>query len=161
MKNPVRPVCGALLTLSLGVASLGVAMGHPVAAADGDIEVKVTQRDLVPRCVNGRPVEAGTRQWRVEPGPMTLAFSMRGQERPGRPLPDPGTAEVTFTAEAGHRYEVEVRADSAAFSARAWTAREWIPVVRDRSTDRIVSDAARWVGPACQPASPASALAAP
>lgn len=131
-----------------------VALSSPLSleAADGTIEVKVTQRDLVARCVDGRSVDAGTRTWKVDPGPMTLAFSMRGQERPGRSLPDPGTAAVTFTAEAGHRYEVEVRADTAAFSSRAWKAGQWIPVVRDRTTNRVVSDAARWVGSQCEPA---------
>ena len=128
---------------------LASAMATGVAAMAA-IPIKVTQRDLVSRCFNGNAVDAGTRDWEVAPGPVTLAFSMRGQARPGRSLPDAGTAEVTFTAEAGHRYEVEVRADAAAFSSRAWQAGEWIPVVRDRSTDRIVSDAARWVDPVCQ-----------
>jgi hypothetical protein len=140
------------------VGALAGALG---LAAPAGIPIRVTQRDLVARCFNGADVNASTRAWDVAPGPVTLAFSMRGQERPGRSLPDPGTAEVTFTAETGHRYEVEVRADGAAFSARAWTAGEWIPVVRDRTTDRVVSDAARWVGPECRPTSPAGARPAP
>lgn len=137
------------MSAAVAMFLLGGAMGSGVAAADGTIQVKVTQRDLVARCVDGQAVDAGTRAWKVQPGPMTLAFSMRGQERPGRSLPDPGTAEISFTAETGHRYEVEVRADSAASSARAWRAGEWVPVVRDRTTDRVVSDAARWVAAGC------------
>jgi hypothetical protein len=117
--------------------------------ADADIRVRVTQRYLVARCFNGNAVDPGTRKWDVAPGPVTLAFSMRSEPRGGGPAPDSGTATISFTAETGHRYEVEVRADPATFSSRVWRAGEWIPVVRDRTTDRIVSDAARWTEEDC------------
>jgi len=37
-----------------------------------------------------------------------------------------------------------VRADSTAFSTRVWRSGEWTPVVRDRTTDRIVSSTPVW-----------------
>ena len=131
------------------VAALLVGIFSVAAAADTVVPVRLTQRDLVARCFNGTAVDPATRAWEVAPGPVTLAFSMRSQARAGRSVPDAGTAAVTFTAEAGHRYEVEIRADAAAFSSRSWRAGEWLPVVRDRTTDRIVSDAARWGDSAC------------
>ena len=78
---------------------------------------------------------------------LSLVVTMRQQARPGRSLPEPGIALVTFTAEPDHRYEVEVRAEPAAFSARAWRATEWTPVVRDRTVDRIVSHPPEWRDP--------------
>jgi hypothetical protein len=133
----------AIATLLIGItAAVGV-------AADGAIRVRVTQRYLVTRCFNGNPVDSGTRKWDVAPGPVTLTFSMRSEPRTGGPAPDSGTATVSFNAETGHQYEVEVRADPATFSTRVWRANEWIPVVRDRTTDRIVSDAARWSETGC------------
>ena len=144
MSSVARVVRGAISACLVTAMATGVA-----TAAAAEIPVQVTQRDLVARCFNGSGVDEKTRKWDVAPGPVTLAFSMRGQERPGRTLPDPGTAEITFTAEAGHRYDVEVRADANAFSTRAWSANQWLPVVRDRTSDRIVSDAVRWVGAAC------------
>jgi hypothetical protein len=119
------------------------------AAADATINIKITQRYLVARCFDGRAVDAETRAWKVEPGPVTLAFTMRSQPHQGGETPNSGTAAVSFTAEAGHRYEVETRADAASYSRRVWRKEEWIPVVRDRTTDRIVSDAARWVDAGC------------
>jgi hypothetical protein len=79
---------------------------------------------------------------------------MRNQPRPGRAPAgdaDPGTAIVRFTPEPGHRYEVEVRADAAAFSARVWPKGHWTPVVRDRTTDRVVSGDPEWTAPPCTP----------
>jgi hypothetical protein len=46
---------------------------------------------------------------------------------------------------------VEVRAEQEAYYTRTWRAGEWQPVVRDRTTDRVVSDQARWVEAGCQP----------
>jgi hypothetical protein len=141
---------GERLMLRYAIAT--ILMGITVTvdlAADEPIRVRVTQRYLVARCFNGNAVDPGTRQWNVAPGPVTLAFSMRSEPRSGGPAPDSGTATVSFEAETGHRYEVEVRADAATFSSRVWRANEWIPVVRDRTTDRIVSDAARWSEAGC------------
>ena len=145
MSLVIRVVCAVAAAMYL----LGGAMAAGIAAADGTIEVKVTQRYLVAKCFNGRAVGADTREWKVDPGPVTLAFAMRSQPRQGGEVPDSGTALVSFTAEVGHRYEVETRADAASYSRRVWRKEEWIPVVRDRTTDRIVSDAARWVDPTC------------
>ena len=117
-----------------GAAAMAAHPGQGDAAGPGGA-LASTETRSTPARATGRSRQAPSR-WRS-----------RCRDRPGPagPLPAAGTAEVTFTAEAGHRYEVEVRADAAAFSSRAWQAGEWIPVVRDRSTDRIVSDAARWV----------------
>jgi hypothetical protein len=62
----------------------------------------------------------------------------------------PGVAVVAFTLEAGHKYEVEVRASPTAFSSRTWERGEWKPVVRDRTIDRIVSGEPRWSGSVCE-----------
>lgn len=124
----------------------------PIVAGLGSAPVsrlRVTQRDLVPICLNDQAVRSGTRSWGLEPGPVSLALSMRVNPRPGQIAIDPGIAAVTFTAEADHRYEVEVRAEPMVFSTRAWTAREWTPVVRDRTTDRVVSSEPRWVDKPC------------
>ena len=137
-----------MLRYALAIVMIGITV--PVGlAADEPIRVRVTQRYLVARCFNGNAVDPGTRQWNVAPGRVTLAFSMRSEPRSGGPAPDSGTATVSFEAETGHRYEVEIRADAATFSSRVWRANEWIPVVRDRTTDRIVSDAARWSEAGC------------
>lgn len=83
-----------------------------------------------------------------------LAVTMRNQPRPGMAPAgdaDPGTAIVRFTPEPGHRYEVEVRADAASFSRRVWTTGAWAPVVRDRTTDRVVSGDPEWAAPPCTP----------
>lgn len=137
---------------AIGFGVVMLALGSALTlevAADATIGIKVTQRDLVARCFNARAVDTGTREWKVEPGPVALAFSMRSRPRPGGEAAESGTAAIAFTAEAGHRYEVEVRADPAVYSSRVWRKGEWIPVVRDRTTDRIVSDEARWVASAC------------
>ena len=133
----------AIVTVLIGIT------GAAGVVADEAIRVGVTQRYLVARCLNGHAVDPGTRKWDVAPGLVTLAFTMRSEPRTGGAVPDPGTATISFKAETGHRYEVEVRADAATFSSRVWRASEWIPVVRDRTTDRIVSDAARWSEAGC------------
>jgi len=141
---------GERLMLRYAIAILIIGITVPVGlAADEPIRVRVTQRYLVARCFNGNAVDPGTRQWNVAPARVTLAFSMRSEPRSGDPAPDSGTATVSFEAETGHRYEVEIRADAATFSSRVWRANEWIPVVRDRTTDRIVSDAPRWSEAGC------------
>jgi hypothetical protein len=113
--------------------------------------LKVTQRALVPVCLNGSPVPQGTRSWTVDPSPQSLVATMRNEPRPGNAGTPPGFALVTFTPEAGHVYEIEVRAEPSSFSTRVWRRGDWKPVVRDRTTDRIVSDEPRWVEGGCTP----------
>lgn len=121
------------------------------AAAPG--AVKVTQRHLVPVCLDATPVRTGTRSWSTADAPMALTFTMRNQPRTGIADVAPGYATVTFTPEAGHRHEVEVRAEAQTFSSRVWPERQWTPVVRDRTTDRVVSGEPTWGSPPCPLAS--------
>ena len=82
---------------------------------------------------------------------------MRNQPRPGMAPAgdsDPGTALVRFTPEPGHRYDVEVRADATTFSTRVWPKGAWLPVIRDRTTERIVSGDPEWAAPPCAPRPP-------
>ncbi len=96
------------------------------------------------QCRDGAAVAASLRRWRQPPAPVTLAVTMRNDPRRGIAAADPGTAVVTFTAEAGHRYEVEVRAEMMRFAVRVWPKGQWTPVVRDRTTETIVSGPATW-----------------
>ena len=83
-----------------------------------------------------------------------MAFTMRNEPRSGgaaTSAQSPGVAAVTFALEAGHDYEVEVRAEATTFSRRVWQAQQWTPAVRDRTTDRIVSSEPRWTGEECRP----------
>lgn len=126
--------------------------GVLVAAAPAG-SLKVTQRHLVAVCVAGAPVRAGARSWPTGDGPMALTFTMRNQPRTGVAHAVPGYATVTFTPETGHRYEVEVRSAPQAFSARVWPEGQWTPVVRDRTTDQVVSGDPAWGPPPCPVAS--------
>jgi len=110
-------------------------------------DLRISNAHLVATCVAGRPV-SGKRSWRVTE-PTSLTFTMRNEPRPGIENHDPGIAVVGFTPEDGHKYDIEVRADAAAFSLRVWRKGEWRPVVRDRSTDRIVSSEPRWAESGC------------
>jgi hypothetical protein len=74
---------------------------------------------------------------------------MRNAPRSGVPSAEAGFAAVSFATEPGHRYEVEVRAPAASFSARVWTRGEWKPVVRDRTPDHIVSSDPEWPESPC------------
>jgi hypothetical protein len=115
-------------------------------------EVKITQKLLVPGCVDGTPLKAYQRRWRLEPRPHTVSFTMASDS------PQAGFATVRFTPEAGHKYEIEVRTDEAtAFARRSFERGTWKPVVRDRTADRIVSGEPEWGNVAC----PAQAPAAP
>jgi hypothetical protein len=152
---------GVMIAIALIGFALASHAGQSPAA-----HLRITQRDLVPLCLNGQPVQEGTRSWDARPGPITLAVTMRVLPRPGRTATVPGTATISFTAEAGHRYEAEVRAEPTAFSSRAWTAGQWTPVIRDRTTDRIVSGDADWRGDggcpdARQPSSASSRVTSP
>jgi hypothetical protein len=122
---------------------IGAAVGL-AAQAPALPRLKVTRSDLVPQCLDGTPVPSGRRSWDLPAGESSLVFSMRSQPRHGELAPDSGWAAITFTAEPGHRYEAEVRADSTAFSTRVFRNGEWTPVVRDRTTDRVVSSSPVW-----------------
>lgn len=60
-----------------------------------------------------------------------------------------GIAVIDFTPEPGHQYEIEVRGDAGMFARRVWPRGDWTAVVRDRTTDRIVSSAPRWIESGC------------
>jgi hypothetical protein len=134
------------IVLVLLILPLGAATG---AAPSGDAEVRLTQRRLVALCLDGIRLAADVRQWRLSPGQHSLAVTMRNEPRPGVPSADPGTATVRFTVERGHHYEIEVRAPAASYATRVWKKGEWTPVVRDRTVDRIASEAPEWNTPSC------------
>jgi len=116
------------------------------------VEVKVTQKYLVPACLNGRPVDAGERRWRLAPGSHSLAFTMHNAPRQAVAGADvaPGIAVVRFMLDAEHKYEVEIRAPATTFASRVWKNGDWKPVVRDRTVDRIVSSEPEWLAAGCE-----------
>ena len=119
-----------------------------VTGASG-ANVTITQRALLPLCVNSSPA-GDRRQWTVAPGDVTtLTLTMNNRPRPGTKNEAPGFATISFGTEYGHEYEIEIRAEPSTYSRRVWSAQEWTPVVRDRTTDRIVSSAPVWGGGKC------------
>jgi len=126
-----------------------VLLGAPVKPPALRAEVNIRQKLLVPGCVDGTPMKAYQRRWRLELGPHTASFTLGSDD--GRA----GFAAVRFTPEAGHKYEIEVRTDDA-FARRVFERGTWKPVVRDRTTDRIVSGEPEWSDAACP-----AAVAAP
>lgn len=129
--------------MTIGISALLVLMSAAAAAAPPQARLRVTQRALIVHCLGGTAVPGDQRSWAVS-SPVTLAVSMRNQPRPGTADADPGIAIVRFTPDAGHRYELEVRAEPATFAARVWTRGAWTPVVRDRTTDTVVSGPPEW-----------------
>lgn len=128
-------------------------MPAPLAAQPDSARLAITQPALIAQCFNGTAVAPRTRSWTVT-APVVLALTMRNEPRPGMApagVGDPGTATISFTPEPGHRYEVEVRADAMRFSTRVWPKGQWTPVIRDRTTDTIVSGSPDWNEPTCQP----------
>jgi hypothetical protein len=117
------------------------------------VEVKVTQKHLQPLCLDGAPVKRGERRFWLDLREHSLAFTMQNQPRLGAPDAEvaPGVAVIGFTPEAGHRYEVEIRAAESSYGRRVWNRGEWKPVVRDRTVDRVVSTQPEWRESACQP----------
>jgi hypothetical protein len=127
----------AFLVLALVAAAANV-------TGASEAKVTITQRALLPLCVNASPA-GDRRQWNVAPGEVTtLALTMNNRPRPGVKGEAPGVATISFVSENGHQYEIEIRADPSTYSRRVWPAEEWTPVVRDRTTDRIVSSAPVW-----------------
>lgn len=133
-------------TLALLAALVG-------AAAPPRGSVRVKHAHLVAECLGGTAVPARTRAWPTTDAPVTLTFTMRNEPRTGIANAAPGHATVTFTPLPGHRYDAEVRADATTFARRVWPEGAWTPVVRDRTTDAIVSGPPTWGPPPCAPAS--------
>ena len=102
------------------------------------VTVAITHSHLVGLCLNGQSLK-GDRKWTSETREQSITLTMRNEPRPSIATATPGIAVVSFKPEAGHRYEIEVRAEPDGFSTRVWSRGEWRPVVRDRTTDRIVS----------------------
>jgi hypothetical protein len=136
----------------MGLLAAAFLAGGPDAAPE-TAHLRVTQRHLVALCLDGRPVEAGQRRWRVEPGEHTLAFTMRNDARWAQADQGerPGQAVIRFRVQGGRRYEVEVRADPQTYARRVWQEREWKPVVRDRAADTVVSADPDWVAAGASP----------
>lgn len=111
--------------------------------------LKVTQRHLVAVCLDAAPVRVGARSWNTGTTAMALTVTMRNQPRPGIAEAAAGYATVTFTPEAGHRYEIEVRAAPQTFSQRVWPEGAWTPVVRDHTDNRLVGSVPVWGPPPC------------
>jgi hypothetical protein len=137
MKTP------SLAALMLLITSCAIAGPSPAPAT-----VRLTNSHLIATCLDGTAIAARARNWNLT-APATLTLSMRNQPRSGVSDAAPGLAAITFTPEDGHRYEVEVLASATANSQRVWRRGEWTPVVRDRTTDRIVSGDPRWVDGPC------------
>ena len=141
--------CGIAMVGMLVIVGTLQAFAQPASSA----KVKVTQSHLVPTCLDGTST-GDQRTWTMASGEHTMAFTMRNEPRSGvgaASADSPGVATVTFTLEAGHAYEVEVRAEPTSFSRRVWERQQWNPVVRDRTADRIVSSDPRWTGEECRP----------
>ena len=139
--------------LVFAVMLLGVAAPDGFAQPAPTARIKITQSHLTPACLDGKPT-GDKRSWTLSTGAHTMAFTMRNEPRPGVGAPStesPGIATVSFGLEAGHEYEVEIRADPTTYSRRVWPPRQWTPVVRDRTTDRIVSSEPRWTAEECRP----------
>ena len=117
---------------------------RPAASTGGEADVKVTHRHLVPLCLDGAEVKPGQRTWRLSAQEHQMAFTMRNEPRAGMGNAGPGTAVVKFTPETGHKYEIEVRDAGDAYATRVWQREKWVPVVRDRTADRIVSSLPEW-----------------
>ena len=111
-------------------------------------DLRISNTNLLATCFAGKPISDGKRSWSVTE-PVSMTFTMRNQPRSGIDNRDPGIAVVSFTPVADHKYEIEVRGDAAAFSTRVWTKGEWRPVVRDRTTDQIVSTDPKWIETGC------------
>ena len=148
-----------MILVSLSVV---LVLGGPSGVLASDlqlVDVKVTHSHLKPVCLDGESAKPGERNWRLRPGLHSMLLTMRNDPREGAesqqrivPKTGPGFAAVSFTLEASHKYEIEVRASEMAFSTRVWERGDWKPVVRDRTADRVVSSEANWDGSGgCKP----------
>ena len=107
-------------------------------------DVRITNSHLQIVCLDGKAV-AGQRKWQLPQRTVSMTFTMRNAPRAGGESAEAGFATITFTPQNGHPYEIEVRSDPARYSSRVWPKGEWRAVVRDRSTDRIVSSEPHWL----------------
>ena len=142
----LRHAASAAFTLFLG-ASVGS------WSAQQQADVKVTQKYLVPMCLDGAPVKSGDRHWKLSPTEHSMTFTMRNNPRKGMVATPggPGIVVIRFTLEAGHKYELEARSSSTTFSTRVWERGAWSPVVRDRTADRVVATEPVWTDAGCHP----------
>lgn len=124
-----------------------VAATAAAADAQAPADLKVSHSHLVVTCFNATAI-SGERKWRVT-APVSITATMRNEPRPGVADAAPGLAVIAFTPEPGHKYEIEVRGNSGMFSRRVWPRGDWTAVVRDRTTDRIVSSAPQWIESGC------------
>jgi hypothetical protein len=152
--NFSEKLLGAILSRwirSALILILGASVGAWSAQQPAD--VKVTQKYLVPMCLDGAPVKSGDRRWKLSPAEHSMTFTMRNKPRKGMVATPggPGIVVIKFTPEAGHKYELEARASSTTFSTRVWERGAWSPVVRDRTADRVVATEPVWVDAGCRP----------
>ena len=124
-----------------------VAAASAAAVAQGPADLRVSHSHLIATCINGKPID-GERHWRVT-APVSITATMQNEPRAGVGNAAPGFAVIDFTPEPGHRYEIEVRGAAMMFSCRVWPRGEWKAVVRDRTTDRVVSSEPRWTESGC------------
>ena len=134
-----------LLACSALVAIASCALAGPT---ESPAKLKITNSHLIATCFDGRPVAVSQRSWDVD-APVSLTFTMRNEPRPGVDNVAPGLAVISFTPEAGHQYEIEVQTVASANSMRVWPSGKWTPTVRDRTSDRVVSSAPRWIESGC------------
>ena len=93
-----RYAAGTALMLCLG-ASTGA------SSAQQPADVKVTQKYLVPLCLDGAPVKSGDRRWKLSPTEHSMTFTMKNKPRKGMVATPggPGIVVIKFTLEAGHK----------------------------------------------------------
>lgn len=135
--------------LLLALAACSSASSPTQASAVAPSTVRVTNSHLVATCLNGSTIKGHERSWQLSEK-TSLTFTMKNEPRSGVENREPGIAVITFTPDAGHGYEIEVRADASAFSRRVWARGEWKPVVRDRTTNSIVSGDPTWIQAGCE-----------
>jgi hypothetical protein len=135
---------------SLPVVLLAFLVSAPSPLPDQAVTVRVTHGALVPLCLDSADVAHRARKWKLAPGEHTLTLTTHNQPRAGIASPDAGIGRIHVTLVAGHKYDVELRAVAGAYSTRAWKKAEWSPVVRDRTTDAVVSDAVEWIDAGCR-----------
>lgn len=136
-------------TLLVVSATFAIAACAVAGPSDAPASLKITNSHLVATCFDGKAVAAADRSWMVTAA-VSLTFTMKNEPRSGIENTAPGLAAITFTPEAGHKYEVEVQAPAMANSQRVWPRGKWAPVVRDRTTDRTVSSEPRWIESGCR-----------
>ena len=144
LRNLRNPIVALIAVVSVHGAATQTTASQP------PVDVRLTQKHATVVCLDGKAVTPDTRRWKLQPGPHAVSVTMRNEPRSGIATAAAGVATVPFTLEAGHRYELEVRAPSDAFSSRVWTQGAWTPVLRDRTTDRLVSGEPDWQPPDCK-----------